>query len=358
MQAETLDPEAAVQAIEYCYEQGWSDGLPVVPPTPALMDQFLSHTGRNRPEVVWRMEHVNRACTVELAAANAVMAGCRPEYFPVVLAALEAVVDEGSAGIGAWQSTTGGTPLLVVNGPVRQQLGFNCAGSLFGSGFRANATVGRAIRLIIMNAFGVRPHVLDQATQATPGKYTLCIAENEEESPWEPLHVELGHSPQASTVSALHIRSCDFLDNRQTDDPVHILNDIVDTVSRTGIMRRRLNCTCVVMGPEHAQLLARHGYSKADVKAFIAEHAGRTYADLERVGKEAIEEPLGFCRPATEAEATQHRPDEFLRSVPSPKDVLLIVAGARNAGVSTVVQPFNTTHRRVPGIAVVEDVKP
>jgi hypothetical protein len=238
-QAELLSVEDFLQSVEDCFEKGWTDGLPVVPPVRGLVQQFLAHTDRKPDEVIWHMPQVHRGCTVEIAAINAAMAGCRPEYFPVVLAALEATVDEGWPGNGGWQSTTGGGPLLVVNGPVRHELGFNMKGNVLGPGFRPNATVGRAMRLIIMNAYGIRPHELDQATQGTPGKYSLCIAENEEDSPWEPLHVELGHSPDVSTVSALHTRSTEHIDNRNTGDAKAILNDIADTTSRIGAMTRR-----------------------------------------------------------------------------------------------------------------------
>jgi hypothetical protein len=231
VQAGVPTVEDLVGAIEGCFDRGWTDGLPVVPPVAGLVARFLEETERAPSEVVWRMEQVRRGCTVEFAAVNAVMAGCRPEYFPVVLAALEAVVDEGWPAAGGWQSTTGGGPLLVVNGPVRGELGFNSGGNVFGPGFRANATVGRAIRLIIMNAYGVRPHELDQSTQGMPGKFTLCIAENEEESPWEPLHVELGYDASESTVSAVHTRGLDFVDNRNTGDPEQVLNDIADTAA-------------------------------------------------------------------------------------------------------------------------------
>jgi hypothetical protein len=206
-----------------------------------------------------------------------------------------------------------------------------------------------------MNAYGVRPHDLDQATQSTPGKLTLCIAENEEDSPWEPLHVELGFDPNSSVVSALHIRSCDYLDNRQTGDPVHVLNDLVDTISRTGVMRFHENCVCVVMGPEHATLLAGHGYGKREVKSYIAEHAGRTYRDLEQVGKDALVNLRGWTRASTSEERASRDPDEVVRTIRSPDDVMLVVAGAPNAAVSTVVQPFGTRRRKIPGSAVAED---
>ena len=171
---------------EYYADQGWTDGLPVVPVTESYLAEFLARTDREPEDVVFPMPHLNRSCTVRSAAINAAMAGCRPEYFPVVLAAWEALTEEGYAGKGIWQSTTGTAPLLIVNGPIRERLGINSRGNVFGSGFRANATIGRALRLTAINVFGLRPHQLDQATQATPAKYTCCIAENEEDSPWAP----------------------------------------------------------------------------------------------------------------------------------------------------------------------------
>ena len=190
-----LDPDAAQQAIEYCYQQDWSDGLPLVPASQPLVDKFLAQTRRDPADVIGALEQVGRTCTVYLAAVNAAMAGCRPEYFPVVLAAFDALMAERAARGGGWQSTSGPAPLIVVNGPVRGELGFNREGGAFGPGFRANATVARAIGLIVRNAFGIRPHVLEQATQGIPGRWSICIAENEEESPWEPLSVEAGQPP-------------------------------------------------------------------------------------------------------------------------------------------------------------------
>jgi hypothetical protein len=343
--ASAVDVEPLLEAIEYCYEQGWTDGLPVVPPSPGLVKQFLEHTKRPPDEEIWHMPQVYRSCTVQLAAINAAMAGCRPEYFPVVLAALEATIDEGWPGTGAWQSTTGGGPLHIVNGPVRNELGFNAKGNVFGQGFRPNATVGRAIRLIIMNVYGIEPHVLDQSTQGTPGKYAMCIAENEEESPWEPLHVELGFPAEASTVSAMHVRSSEFVDNRQTANAEQLLNDIADTISRTGVFGRRRRC-CVVFGPEHANLIANQGFSKRDVKEYLAEHSGRRASDLYRAGK-------GPTRPAGPSPDDAGAGNEFVRMIDSPDDLLVVVSGAGNAGVTTVCHPLGFPHH-IPGRALVE----
>jgi len=329
-----LDPDLAQRAIEYCYRQGWSDGLPLVPASQPLLDRFLAQTSRDPREVIGRMEHLGRECTVMLAAINAAMAGCLPEHFPVVLAAFQALMLERAAQGGGWQSTSGPAPLIVVNGPVRTELGFNSGGGVFGPGFRANATVARAIGLIVRNAFGIEPHVLEQATQGLPGRWSICIAENEEESPWEPLSVEAGQPAGASAVSATLLRTCEFVDNRHTQDPEQVLWDIADTVSRTGALIFRDTSCGVVLGPEHAQLLAGAGYSKADVKAWLVEHCGRTQAELRRAGKDAVgDNNVRYAGAGGDD-------DGFERILPSPRHVPVIVAGARNAAMSMVVRVF------------------
>jgi hypothetical protein len=255
----------------------------------------------------------------------------------VVLAAWEALMRERAAQGGGWQSTSGPAPLIVVNGPVRNQLGFNSGGGVFGPGFRANATVARAIGLIVRNAFGIEPHVLEQATQGLPGRWSICIAENEEESPWEPLAVEAGQPAGVDAVSATLLRTCEFVDNRHTQDPEHILCDLADTISRSGALIFRDASCGVVFGPEHAQLLAGAGYSKADVKDWLVEHCGRTRAELRRAGKEAVGD--NNVRYAG-AQVAGEDDDELQRILPSPRHVPVIVAGARNAAMSMVVRVF------------------
>jgi hypothetical protein len=319
-------------AIEHCYAQGWTDGLPVVPVSKPLLERFLERTGRDRHEVIGRMDHLGRECTVELAAINAAMAGCLPEHFPVVLATWEALMRERSATGGGWQSTSGPSPLIVVNGPIARELGFNSTGGVFGPGFRANATVARAIGLIVRNAFGIVPHVLEQATQGVPGRWALCIAENEDESPWEPLSVEAGLPAGTSAVSATLVRTCEYVDNRHTQDPEQVLWDVADTVSRTGALIFRDTSCGVVLGPEHAQMLAAAGYSKADVRAWLVERCGRPLSDLRQAGKDGLD---GQVRHAGDTTG-----DAFQRILPSPQHVLVIVAGARNAAMSMVVRTF------------------
>jgi hypothetical protein len=230
------------------------------------------------------------------------------------------------------QSTTGQAEIMVVNGPVRQQFGFNCQDNIFSPGDRPNATVGRALRLIIMNALGIRPHVFDQSTQGTSAKYSCCIAENQEDSPWEPLHVERGFPRDSSTVTVQMVRSDLYVEHRATQVPEEILLTIADSISYAGMItqiteERILHGAVVVMGPEHAQIIAGAGWSKQDVKRFLWENFGKTKGDLRRFGKVAHD--------------LESKPDDaFIHTGGSPDSILLVISGANNAGVSTVCPSF------------------
>jgi hypothetical protein len=344
------DPSAVQDAIEYCYERGWTDGLPVVPCDQALLDRFLAQTDRDPGDVVFAMPHLNRKCTVRLAALNAAMAGCRPEYFPVVLAAWDSLAAEGYLGKGIWQSTTGTAPLVLVNGPVRERIGLNGRGNVFGPGFRANATIGRAIRLTALNAFGLRPGELDQATQGTPAKYTLCIAENEEESPWPPFAEQFGFAAGESTVTAMTIRSVVHVEARHTGVPEQLLRDFADTVARTGALLHETISTCLVLSPEHAHLLADAGWDRRRISEFVFEAAVRSRVELDSAGKGSVSRKSRWRVPADHPDAVGDReaetdPDSTVGAgrvhvLNSPEAVLVVVAGASNSGVSAVVETF------------------
>ena len=336
--AQSLDPAAAQSAIEHAYEQGWTDGLPVVPATQDLVDRFLAAAGRPAGEVLSHLKQVDRTVTVELLAINAAMAGCRPEYFPVVLAAWEALAQERTTGGGGWQSTSGPAPLIIVNGPLRQELGFNSTGGVFGPGFRANATVARAIGLTVRNAYGIRPHELEQATQGLPGRWSICLAENEEESPWAPLAEDLGVSGNAVTSTLL--RTSEFVDNRHTSDPEQLLADFADTIGRSGPWIFRNAGAGVVLCPEHANQLAQAGFSRADVAAWLAEHSGRTTGQLASVGKDRANENGVRFPGANGDNGDATDPDRFQRTIADPASMIVAVAGSRNAGISMVVRYF------------------
>jgi len=337
--------DAAVrEAMEYCDARGWTDGLPVVPVTESYLAAFLAQTSRDPGEVLLSMPHLNRHCTVRLAAVNAAMAGCLPEYFPVVLAAWDALAAEGYPGRAIWQSTTGTAPFLIVNGPVRAAIGLNSQGNVFGSGFRANATIGRSIRLGAINAFGLRPHQLDQATQGTPAKYTACIGENEEESPWPALHTESGLDPADSAITAMVIRSTVHIEARHTTAPEQLATDIAGTIARTGALVHQTISACLVLGPEHARLFARSGWSKDDVRRFVCEHAVCTRAELAAAGKDGISSQTRWRLPGDHPDALPPGAgggaEAEVQVLTSPAAVLVVVAGAGNAGISTVVETF------------------
>jgi hypothetical protein len=326
------DPDEAQRAIEYCYEQGWSDGLPLVPVSKPLLDQFLATTDKAPEEIIGSLEQVGRDVNVYLAAVNAAMAGCRPEYFPVVLAAFEALMRERAARGGGFQSTSGPSPLIVVNGPVRKELGFNTAGGAFGPGFRPNATIPRAIGLIVRNAFGIHPHVLEQATQGLPGRWQVCIAENEEESPWEPFAENGGVAGGVSAVSATLTRTMEFVDNRHTPNHEDVLRDLRDTIGRIGSLIFPLTSVALVLCPEHAQMFAAAGMSKADVQNWLIERCGRTGAEFKSMGKAEV---------ARKSFRGEYEGDEaFHKILAGPASIPVIVAGAKNAAISMVVRIF------------------
>jgi len=198
--ARTFRMHGAYTAIFRHYQdQGWTDGLPIVPPTDEDLREFLRFTDRAPREVVAVLPPRQGEATVERIAINAIMAGCRPEYLPVVITAVEALADP-AFNLDSIQATTHPVaPLIIVNGPIAKEVGINAGYNAFGQGFRANLTIGRAIRLLLMNVGGGLPGTGDRATQGSPAKIAYCVAENEDANPWEPLHVEHGYSPETST---------------------------------------------------------------------------------------------------------------------------------------------------------------
>lgn len=347
-----VDPALVDAVLEYSYRRGWTDGMPTVPCTEERLATFLGQTARDPGEVLLDVGHLNRALTVRLAAINAVMAGCRAEYFPTVLAAWDALREEGYVGAGMWQSTTGLGALLVVNGPVRTELGFNSGANLFGSGARANATLGRSLRLVAINVFGLAPGVLDQSTQGTPAKYSLCIAENEEHSPWSGLPQEHGVAIGESTVTAISMRSVSHIEARQTRAAEQLLSDIAGTVARTGALLQETLSTCLVLSPEHAHLLAGQGFDRPQIQAFLHEHAVLPASVLARAGKDGVSTQQHLRLPGDhpDALADPRLADGVLHVLAGPEAVNVVVAGAPNCGISAVVDAHNVG-RPVPSIA-------
>src|SRR5215510_10886474 len=197
-----IEVEDSLEAVNdwFCREK-LSDGLPIVPPTAERVERMLDGIKRDPQEVIGSIPPKWAPATVEKLAINAVMAGCLPEYLPVIIVAVEAVLEDKFNLYGIQSTTHPCAPLLILNGPIARELGVNARYNAFGQGWRPNATIGRAIRLILLNVGGGVPGVLDRATQGQPSKYSYCIAENEAENPWEPLHVERGYAIDESTVT-------------------------------------------------------------------------------------------------------------------------------------------------------------
>jgi hypothetical protein len=262
-----------IDEIEALYARGVTDGLPVVPPTRACVEAAVEASGRPADHVVARIAPGLGRATVEKIAVNAVMAGCRPEYMPVVIAAVQAITEPAFGLVGVSGTTDAVGLLLIVNGPVRKSLSVNCGVGLFGPGWRANATIGRAVHLVWMNIGGARPGAISMPTFAQPGRYTYCIGEYEEENPWPPLSVEHGFDSDASTVAALAAEAPQVV----SDAPSETARDILTTVARSGQViasyrHARLSDTVLVIGPEHARTIGRDGWSKADIQQFLWEY--------------------------------------------------------------------------------------
>ena len=340
-----VDSHEIIDAVEYYFQNQWTDGLPVVPVTESYLAEFLATVDRDPSEVLFTVAHLNRSITVRLAALNAALAGCKPEYLSTVIAAWESVAKEPHPARGIWQSTTGTAPFLLVNGPVRTELEINSRGNIFGGGFRSNATIGRAIRLGLINVFGLNPHGLDQATQGNPSKVTAVIAENEEQSPWPSFAVENGFDADDSVATMFVIRSVAHIEARHTMIPEQLALDFVDTICRTGALIHEYTSTLLVLVPEHAELFANAGWSKDDLRSFIFENAVRDRSDLARVGKEALSNKTRWRLPADHPDSTPDTasttdtPDR-VRLLSHPTNVQIVVAGADNAGVSAVVEIF------------------
>jgi hypothetical protein len=311
-----------VEAIETCYDFGWTDGLPVVPPTVERVEAFLHTVQRTPDEVLGTLPERRREITVGKVVANAVMAGCRPEYFPVVLAATEAMLDPAFNLIGPSSSQGSAAVLVIINGPMVQELGINCRHNLFGPGHRANATIGRAMRLILMNACAAIPGLFDRSALGEPGKYTLCIGENETDTHWQPLHVERGFAPEQSAVTVFACWSprqvrCDKGPELTLDYVADVASTLgtslctADSVGDPTLVVRQGQVVITIAGASEFW----HGWSKADVRAYLYPRIRRSLADLKKAQ---------LVHAAIESGDTER----YVHLVPEPEDILIVYAGA------------------------------
>jgi thiol-disulfide isomerase/thioredoxin len=253
---------------EGMWARGWTDGLPVVPPTEARVLAMLDGVGRDPDEVVGIVAPNLVPVTVEKVAVNAVMAGCRPEYLPVVLAAVEATCTEGFNIHGVLATTFSVGPVIIVNGPVARAIGMNSGVNVLGQGNRANSTIGRALQLVVRNVGGGRPGGVDRATLGNPGKVGLCFAENEEGSPWEPLSVERGVPEGVSAVTVFAGGGTHSISDQTSRTP--------EDLSRTLASGLRSVDTLLIVSPDHGRTFREGGWSKAQLRAALEQPDQRT----------------------------------------------------------------------------------
>lgn len=267
----TTDFAAAQRVLE---DKGWTDGLPVVPPTQELVLEMLAHTRLNPHTVLGRMEPLKGTVTIEKAAANAVMAGCRPEYFTVVVAAVKAVL-QPQFHVGSTACTTGGAaPVVIVSGALAEELKINSGTACFGGNVKANATIGRALRLTMRNLGGAKPDGMEKSTLAWPGKISMCFAENDARNPWEPFRVDRGFATDVTTVSVLAARGLYAITEGTQETGTGVLETIAAGMRAVGApIYYQMDVPVIVnLGPEHAAEIARAGFSKRDVRNYLFEH--------------------------------------------------------------------------------------
>ncbi len=319
----------------------WCDGLPIVPPTPERVAAMLASAAAEPDESLGLMPPLWRECTLEKLAVNAVMAGCEPAWFPIILAAVQALLDPAFNLYGVQATTHPVAPLLIVNGPAARAVGLHAGAGCFGPGFRANATIGRAIRLILMNVGGAWPGRSDMATQGSPAKFAYAIAEREEASPWPPLHVALGFSAEQSVVTVYGGEAPHNVNDHVSVTAAGILTNVADVATTLGsnvgwyFVQSQL---LLALGPEHAATIAADGFSRADVQRFIFEHARMPLGRMKLSGMWGMHDwPLWMQETADDA--------ALLPRVPSPDDVLVLVAGG--SGKHSAVVPNCTFSRAV-----------
>ena len=335
------DPGEAAAWVEFYYRQGWSDGLPLVPPTEASVAAMLAAGQVAKDDVIGTIAERNATLPAEKVAINAVMAGCLPEYFPVLLAAVQCLCRPEFHYHNPATSTGGSALALIVNGPAGPRLGINATHNAFGPGFRANATIGRALRLVMLNVLNTRPGLLDKATLGSPGKYAFCFAENEAGHPWQPLHVERGFRPQDSTVTLYASNTLMGVYNQLASEPEPLLLEFADALCNLAAPNvYGFNQALLVLAGEHAAVVKRSGWTRRQVQEFVVQHARRRVADFKWAGRLP-----GDCTPEDER--------TWRHVMNDPDDVLIVCAGAEGGSWSACLPGWGNKWTR----AVTERVR-
>ena len=313
-------PDSIIEINQRLYERGWTDGLPVIPPTEEAVRWMLGGTDRGPDELIAVLPPAQGEATVEKIAINAVMAGCRPEYLPIVITTIECVAEERLNLYGRQTTTHPGAPLIIVNGPMARELEVNAGFNVFGQGWRANATIGRALRLCLMNIGGGTPGKTDRATHGHPGKYSYCIAENEAANPWEPLHVERGLARETSAVTVIWAEAPHNINDQRNESAPGILRtaaSVMATLGGNGFYRQ--GEALLVLSPEHAATIAGDGWTKDDVRRFLFEQARERFGRVKQGGIFGLGDLPRWI--------DQRDDDTLVPIVTDPRNILVVVAG-------------------------------
>lgn len=331
-----FDDPVALQ--EHFHAHGWTDGLPIVPPTPAAVRACLEWAGLP-PDHLLGVEPVReRAITAEKVAVNTVMAGCLPSHFPVVVTALTGMLSEPFLLHGATASTGGCAVLVLVNGPVRNEIGMDPSFNAAGPSDRAGTCIGRAVRLVLGNLLDVRPGEIDRSTLGHPGKISYCIAEDEENTPWPSVAAERLGDPHASAVTVMAAMGPRQIMNEWTTEPSEILDTYVAEMCSN--MRNYSiwgGNYAIVVPPQLRAHFDAAGWTKADIRSYVFEHATVRRRDWAGVGK---------------ANAVGDKGDRTYRALTEPEDLLVIAAGGPAGGFGAVIPPWLGTKSRAVTVPV------
>jgi hypothetical protein len=309
------DPTAEVNRLYRL--RGWTDGLPIVPPTLGRLDEMINAGALDRHAVLGEMEPLGGVASIEKVAANAVMAGCQPEHFPVVLAAIQAILDPEFNLRGVQTTDESVAPLIIVNGPAARRLEVNAGWGALGPGWAANATIGRAIRLVMNNIGGGWPGAVSFAGLGQPARYSLCLAEREDDTPWPPLHVELGYRPEQSTVTVMRAETVINITGG--------LDELASVIGSAASLFAILHSgkATVILSPFTARRLAGEGLTRADVRRELYTRGRLSAETWRRSWIHATVRESDWPEWARAA-----APSGSIPAVRDPDDLTLVVAGA------------------------------
>ena len=312
-----------VDEFEFFLEKEWSDGLPVVTPTEERVQRMLTGTCRHADDVLGHIPPLLEPATVRTVAIHAVMAGCKPEYLPVVLGGLRLMLREEFNLNGVQGTMHGVAPLMIVNGPYAQHIGLHGGNGCFGPGFRANASIGRAIRLLLLNLGGGMAGLASATIFATPLRYTACLTENTALSPWESLAVSKGYAPDDNVITCAMVESPRLCFDDVSQEPQRLLTGLASSMTDLCSWNMHARSDMVVaMGPQHAALCADAGLSRTAVHQRLCAMAGRQVRELKVGGNWRRERALAFPIPVDPDDDTC-----FIPTIKDPEDLQLIVAG-------------------------------